>query len=132
MWSPTQYCDFAHLTLQFVRRGVYQAPRGVNVSAPYFGGVLGCDYLDTNKGSGGYVPVWAAVLEQLVTYSRFVPGVDVRAATYDWRLGPDALLAAGYVDRVRALIVDMWSSAGGQPVVVASMSEGGPVAALVL
>jgi pimeloyl-ACP methyl ester carboxylesterase len=90
----------------------------------------GIKYLDATK-STGYVTEWAGVLDTLVNNANYVADVDIRAATYDWRLGPDALEAGGWMDATEALLKSM-SDAAGSPVVVVSFSMGGPVASLFL
>ena len=119
------------MTLTF-KNGSYLQPKGVNVSAAFFGSVKGVRFLDTDQSSGGRVPIWASVLAQLTSYSNYVDDVDIRAATYDWRLGPEALLAQNYVEHVKSLIVEMSAASGGARVVLVSLSEGGPLGALTL
>lgn len=128
-YSPFQYCDLPRLKLEFISKGVYASPQGVNISAPYFGDLTGVNYLDSD--SRGSIPVWSTVIDQLLQNGKYRAGVDVRSAPYDWRLGPDALDADGYFDKVRDLIVDMYATTG-EKVVLASLSEGGPMTALLL
>jgi hypothetical protein len=68
--------------------GDYQGPEGVNITAPYFGGVDGVRFLDAK--TNGKAVVWDNVITALVDQFNYVVDVDIRAATFDWRQGPDA------------------------------------------
>ena len=101
--SPIQACLWHNIGLRFANNS-YIAPKvslsstklfvfdlnscfqGVNVTVPDFGGVQSIRFLDTSATSGGRVPIWNLLLS-LLAKRGYVPGLDVRAAPYDWRKG---------------------------------------------
>lgn len=123
--SPTQSCMWSNMNITFVKPGEYQHAFGVNVTAPYFGGVDGVKFLDSKKD--GKVAVWNTTVEVLKENFNYIPGKDIRAATFDWREGPDA--TNNQFPQIKQLIEETYAMANNQKVALVSLSMGGPRAA---
>eukprot|EP00761_Pharyngomonas_kirbyi_P011791 gb/GECH01011817.1/.p1 GENE.gb/GECH01011817.1/~~gb/GECH01011817.1/.p1 ORF type:complete len:509 (+),score=65.06 gb/GECH01011817.1/:1-1527(+) len=118
-------CVFSNLALEYNNQTHQYSPAdGVSTRIPYFGGVKGVRFLDGDKKK---VPAWNEILNVLQDLG-YTPGKNVRAATYDWRVGPT--MYDNYFRRLKNLIEETSKENGNQKVAVTALSMGCPVFAL--
>ncbi|XP_028814121.1 lysosomal phospholipase A and acyltransferase [Denticeps clupeoides] len=94
------------------------APPGVDIRVPGFGGTETVEYLDPSKRSVGMY--FFPIVQGLVN-DGYVRGDDIRAAPYDWRKAPNE--NKDYFQDLRHMIEGMADKAG-RPVVLVAHSMG--------
>jgi len=92
---------------------------GVNIRTVDYGGVDGISYMDVQKT----IPAWANIISVLITLG-YTPGLNVRGAPYDWRLGPDNNFGDSFTP-LQKLIEETYLINGNTSVVLTSFSMGG-------
>jgi lysophospholipase-3 len=115
---------FLHDLQTFYANGTICSREGVSVKPKDFGGIEGIAYIGT-----GYIKQYTAYATPLMNYlvreAGYIPGVDFRGATYDWRLGPNEWSKGSYHD-LKALIEDTYKRNNNTRVHVAGHSMGAP------
>eukprot|EP01104_Vermistella_antarctica_P017260 TRINITY_DN608_c2_g1_i2.p1 TRINITY_DN608_c2_g1~~TRINITY_DN608_c2_g1_i2.p1 ORF type:complete len:456 (-),score=109.23 TRINITY_DN608_c2_g1_i2:85-1452(-) len=104
-------------------------PAGVEAMVPFSnGGLDAIEYMDNKQK----MPMWHYMMTNLTTHYGYEYGVSLRGAPYDWRYGPDHYVNAGIYDNVTQIVEEMYAANNNTPVVLMSLSMGGPYTALYL
>jgi hypothetical protein len=118
------------LTLEVdTKANTYKNQTGISIRPVGFGTVSGVDYLLWYSGStpvkqSSYLADMISHFESKAGYKR---DVNIRAATYDWRMGPSHM--GEYYDQTRRLVEDMYLNEAASPVVIMGHCYGGTVMA---
>jgi len=70
--------------------------------------------------------MWHYIIQVLETLG-YQPGINLRAAPYDWRIGPDDIYYVTLFNSIQILIEDTYKINGNSKVAVTSLSMGGGV-----
>eukprot|EP01104_Vermistella_antarctica_P017259 TRINITY_DN608_c2_g1_i1.p1 TRINITY_DN608_c2_g1~~TRINITY_DN608_c2_g1_i1.p1 ORF type:complete len:449 (-),score=100.90 TRINITY_DN608_c2_g1_i1:125-1471(-) len=123
-------CFLSEFILEYNNKTHTSAPpSGVETRVSFAkGGLQAVDYLDAKDKD----PMWHVIITNLTTNYGYVYGESIRAAPYDWRYGPDHYVNAGIYDNVTQIVEEMYAANNNTPVVLMSLSMGGPYTALYL
>ena len=117
-------CFFYNIGLEYdVETNVYSNKPGVSITPRGFGNFSGTTCLDPDKGFCNITP-YLVKLKAAYAAAGYVPGLNVRSAPYDFRLGPDAEGQIAYFARVQELIEQMFVDSGGEKVHLMGHSMG--------
>jgi len=107
--------------------GKYGNYAGVSVTCPDYGGVEAVYAINPEVPNSTIT--WAFVTNALYQIG-YEAGKDIRAAPYDWRVGPDQY--ENQFERLKLLIEDTYQINKNKQVIVTSLSLGGPYVSLFL
>eukprot|EP01126_Amoeba_proteus_P001808 TRINITY_DN10553_c0_g2_i1.p1 TRINITY_DN10553_c0_g2~~TRINITY_DN10553_c0_g2_i1.p1 ORF type:complete len:431 (-),score=68.16 TRINITY_DN10553_c0_g2_i1:164-1456(-) len=100
----------------------YFSDTGIFFQIPGFGNLTGVDYLDEDQQN----PIWAK-LASFLSELGYKVGFNLRAAPYDWRLGPDDPVFQLYLRALKKLVEETYVENNNTKVAITSLSMGGTV-----
>jgi lysophospholipase-3 len=115
--SDDMDCWMATIDMNYTKTGYSNTP-GVQIRGKDFGGISGITFLDDEHK----IPFWNYIVSSL-TNMGYTPGTSLRAATYDWRLGPDSF-SEGIFEQLKSLIEDTYTKNNNQPVTILAHGSG--------
>jgi hypothetical protein len=100
--------------------------KGITFKPKDFGGLNGIKYLGVGILSEltSYV---APMMDYFINEAGYIPGKDLRAITYDWRMGPQELRRDGTFDKIKQLIEQTYMINNNTRVHIAGHSLGAPI-----
>ncbi|PRP81300.1 group XV phospholipase A2-like [Planoprotostelium fungivorum] len=113
-----QFCFSENFQLKFENGSYISSRRGVTTRPPHWGSTQSCDFLDEAKT----LPVWSDI-NNILRNASYVDGVNLRAAPYDWRFGPEGLNE--WYEATRRLFEESYEK-NSAPAAAVSLSMGGP------
>jgi lysophospholipase III len=116
------FIDNIRLVYDSTSKKSYNSP-GVEMSVKGFGDTWTVEYLDTSKYS--VTAYFAQIVDAFVTKLKYVKGVNIRGAPYDWRKAPDEL--NDFYRNFTKLVEDTYSMNNNTKVMLIAHSMGNPV-----